>query len=189
MAREEDANAAIEILQDTPLGNTASDNVPLGDVARRVLNSSYGKRIAELTVPTTVSRQTRPDPRLVTDPPATPKQAQPIARPALYRAPRFISPSTGVCYEHDVAYNTPVSGVSYAPTRLVDVIERGEKRQRDSEAELESTNKYARITQFKKWLEDQGEGFLEDIAAGLGETLARTRIVAALLFLQGVFDV
>ena len=158
---EEETNTAVEILQDTPLGK----DVPI------------------------TSRQTRSDPRVVRVPSVSPKQAQPTARPALYRAPRFISPSTGVCYEHDVVYNTPKSGVSYAPTRLSDLLERGEKRKRDFEGALESTNKYARITQFKKWLEDQGEGFLEDIAAGLGEPLARTRIVTALLFLQGVLDV
>ena len=45
------------------------------------------------------------------------------------------------------------------------------------------------IVKFKEWVDDQGEGFFEGICEELGEPLARTRMLAALLFKNGVFDV
>ncbi len=41
---------------------------------------------------------------------------------------------------------------------------------------------------FQTWLTDQGEGFLEEIATTFGETMARTTVVTAILFMQGRFD-
>ena len=48
--------------------------------------------------------------------------------------------------------------------------------------------RYTKIMLFRKWLREQGDGFIENISEELDESPARTRLIAALLFMDGVFD-
>ncbi len=55
------------------------------------------------------------------------------------------------------------------------------------DSELDDVKLETKISQFKRWLVAEGEDALTSVCEDTGVTLVRAKLVAALLFLEGVF--